>query len=135
MEIKKVNWKDKDTIKTVTEESSSYNEVLKKLGLKPVSSNVRTLKKYLEKYNINTSHFSFTKDDGSKYNVVKGNEPMFKMEGVLKDPSQGLRVELDWNKAFVDYLKQVGFRGDTDEVIVGQWLNDMYKPLGDRMIN
>lgn len=135
----KVNWADKDNLENIVNNSTSYNQVLKSLGIKVIGSNVKTLKKYIEKYDINVSHFTYLKEenivDNVSYNIINGNEPRFKLEGILKDPARGLRVELDWNEEFVNYLKQVGFTGSNDEEIVGKFLQDMYKPLGQRMQN
>lgn len=135
MKQKKVNWNDKESLEGIVKKSSSYNEVLKNIGLKTVSSNTRTLKKYLEKYNISTSHFDYAKDkhDPTNFVVKEGNEPWFKMEGRIRNPSEGVRIELDWSEEFISFLKQVGFKGATDEEIFGRWLNDIYKPLGSRM--
>lgn len=46
-----------DTLRDITEESRSINEVLIKLGLVPSGHNNKTFKKYRDLYNIDTSHF------------------------------------------------------------------------------
>lgn len=139
MSTKKVNWNNKNELEIIIKNSTSYNQVLKTLGVKTIGSNVKTLKKYIEKYNLNTSHFTYKKEeskiDNVPFNIITGNEPKFKMEGILKDVTKGLRVELDWNAEFIDYLKQLGFHGGSEEELVGSFLNEMYKPLGNRMKN
>lgn len=42
-----------------------------------------------------------------------------------KDGPNGLSMELDWNDAFVQMLKQTGYSGETDELIVEQWFEDV----------
>ena len=39
-------------------ESDSYNEILVKTGRVKASSNIKTLKRYIELYNIDVSHFT-----------------------------------------------------------------------------
>lgn len=129
---KKTNWTDKEQLKRLVADSSSYNEVLKKLNLKPVTSNSKTLKKYILKYKIDTSHFSFEKT--KDYDVKDGHEPWFKLNAVLHRPQEGLRVELDWNAEFVSFLKKVGFTGENEEEIIGKWLNMLYRPLSEKMV-
>ena len=51
-----VDWQNRELVKLLVSESTSYSEVLKRVGLTP-SSNMVTLKKYIDKYDIDTSHF------------------------------------------------------------------------------
>jgi len=53
----KVNWKDENLIKTTVQRSYCYRDVLRNLGLKSKGGNNRTLKKWIEKYKIDISHF------------------------------------------------------------------------------
>jgi hypothetical protein len=38
--------------------------------------------------------------------------------------------ELDWNKYFIEDLKRAGYNGETDEVIVDQWFQDLCRNIG-----
>lgn len=49
-------WTKKE-VQDAVKSSVSYAETLKKLGLQPRGSNYRTLKKYIGKFKINTSHY------------------------------------------------------------------------------
>jgi hypothetical protein len=42
-----------------------------------------------------------------------------------KNGPNGLSIEMDWNDAFVQMLKQTGYNGETDEIIVEQWFEDV----------
>jgi len=141
-EKKKVNWKDKEKISDIVRNSSGYNDVLKKLGIKPVSSNSRTLKKYIEKYKISTQHFAYVKSEHieeaetvSTYDVVEGNEPWFKIVGTKPSVEFGIYTDIEWNEAFIEFLKNVGIRGESEEDIIGLYMSDLYRPLGERMIS
>lgn len=48
----------KENLEILVKESFSLAEVLRKLGLRDVGSNFITLKKYINKYNLNTEHFT-----------------------------------------------------------------------------
>jgi hypothetical protein len=55
--MNKVDWKDDNYIRELCEASTNYSEVCRKLGIIP-QSNMRTLKKYIERYDIDVSHFN-----------------------------------------------------------------------------
>lgn len=48
---------DKDTLSKLVEESGSIRQVLAKLGLKEAGGNYSNIKKRIEQFNIDTSHF------------------------------------------------------------------------------
>ena len=51
----------KDNLKPIIEDSYSYYETLRKLKLQEIGENYYTLKKYIERYEININHF-YTKE-------------------------------------------------------------------------
>ena len=51
------------------------------------------------------------------------------------DPVKGLVIELDWNDAFVQYLKDSGFEGRDEETIVHKWLSVLYQDMISRLEN
>lgn len=69
----KVDWSDEEYIKKLCNESYSYSEICNKLELIP-QSNIRTLKKYILKYDINIDHFEPYKN--RKNNPIKKQELM-----------------------------------------------------------
>lgn len=48
------------------------------------------------------------------------------------NPRQGY-MELEWNPAFVVFLKQHGYQGKNDEEIVDQWFTELCKNIGAQM--
>lgn len=48
----------KENLESVVKESFSLAEVLRKLGRHDCGGNYKTLKKYIDKYNLDTSHFT-----------------------------------------------------------------------------
>lgn len=73
----------KDKLEQIVNESYSFAEVLRKIGLRDVGSNFKTIKKYVEEYNIDTSHFK-----GQTWNKGMSNTDYAaynKLENILKE--------------------------------------------------
>lgn len=62
-----------------------------------------------------------------------GTEPWIEIKSADHDPVRGIHIELDWNVAFVQYLKDGGFTGRDDEIIVQKWLAFLYEDLITRL--
>jgi len=61
--------------------------------------------------------------------VVKDAEPWVDIKGAIEDPEHGIKMELDWNDAFVTYLRDNGITGADDEVVVQKWIALLYRDL------
>ena len=73
----------KDKLEQIVSESYSFAEALRKIGLRDVGSNFKTIKKYVEEYNIDISHFR-----GQTWNKGMGNTDYAaynKLENILKE--------------------------------------------------
>jgi hypothetical protein len=70
------------------------------------------------------------KETGIDYNST---EPEVAIVSSGLDPARGIKLELDWNDAFIQYLKGSGFDGVDDETIVQKWLATIYKDLALRI--
>ncbi len=46
---------------------------------------------------------------------------------------EGVKTELDWNVAFVDYLRGEGVNGIDDEEVVQKWVTLLLRDMADRM--
>jgi hypothetical protein len=49
-----------------------------------------------------------------------------------ENPNQGF-MELEWNKAFIVFLRKHGYEGATDEEVVDKWFTDLCKNIGGQM--
>lgn len=67
---KKFDWQDEQRVRALVQESISQSDVLRKMGLVP-ASNAVTLRKYISKYNIDTSHFDPTHRPESRNGSTK----------------------------------------------------------------
>lgn len=73
----------KDNLEQIVRESYSFAEVLRKIGLRDVGSNFKTIKKYIGEYNIDTSHFrGQTWNKGMGYTDYAAYN---KLENILKE--------------------------------------------------
>lgn len=46
---------------------------------------------------------------------------------------EGVKVELEWNEAFVDYLRGNGIKGADDEQVVQKWVTLLLRDMADEM--
>ena len=51
------DWKNKKVLEETIAKSNCIADTLRNLGLNPNGSNPKTLKKYIDKYSIDISHF------------------------------------------------------------------------------
>lgn len=68
-------------------------------------------------------------------NAKESNEPWVNVVSTDFDennPRQGF-MELEWNQAFVQFLKKHGYEGKTEEDIVDRWFTDLCKNIGAQM--
>jgi len=64
--------------------------------------------------------------------IKKSSEPWVDVIG-FTETNSGVRVELDWNDAFVIYLKENGVTGADDEQIIQKWVALLLRDIADRM--
>ena len=62
----------------------------------------------------------------------ESDEPYVEIIGEKFDSEGGVGLRLDWNQAFVKYLKDNGFSGPTDEAIVDNWVTSLGRQAADR---
>lgn len=65
-----------------------------------------------------------------EYATIKG-ESWFKVKNVefsISNPQEG-NFELDWNSDFIAFLIKNGFKGDSEEDIIGMWFNTLIKNI------
>lgn len=63
----------------------------------------------------------------------EGSDPWVEVTSADYSAAKGIQVNLDWNEAFVKYLRDNGFDGDNDEVVVQKWLLLLYRDMAMNM--
>lgn len=66
----------------------------------------------------------------AKYNST---EPWVEIKSADFNELKGVHIELDWNEAFIEYLKSSGIKGPDDETIVQKWLAMLYRDLDAKL--
>jgi hypothetical protein len=89
---------EKEKLEKLVSESNSYSEVTKKLGLEPYYGNRQTVKKYITKYDINTSHFG-------NYSSRKGFKQLSLDEILIKNSVYNNNTHLK-NRLYKNGLKE-----------------------------
>jgi hypothetical protein len=60
-------------------------------------------------------------------------EPYVSIIGEHVDPVNGIEIALDWNTEFITYLKQHGYTGTSDELVVQKWLQSLYVDISSKL--
>jgi len=64
--------------------------------------------------------------------MYASSEPWVELQSWADTP-QGVKVELEWNDAFVAYLKSQGISGTDDDQTVQKWVALLLMQINDRM--
>lgn len=59
----------------------------------------------------------------------EGKEPWVEIKSADHSEVRGIQIELDWNPAFIQYLKENGITGRDEETAVQKWLAFLYQDL------
>lgn len=62
-----------------------------------------------------------------------GKDPWVEIKSAEFNDVKGIQIELDWNDAFVGYLRDNGIAAREDDAVVQKWLLMLYKDLIDRL--
>ncbi|PPD55737.1 MAG: hypothetical protein CTY12_00325 [Methylotenera sp.] len=60
-------------------------------------------------------------------------EPWVEVVGESIDPVRGIQIKLDWNDAFIQYLKENGITGKDEDTAIQKWLALLYHDLVDNL--
>jgi len=59
-------------------------------------------------------------------------DPWVDFVGTVRETEHGQRIELEWNDAFIDYLRASGLMGSSDEQIVQQYITLLLRDMTDQ---
>jgi hypothetical protein len=77
----------------------------------------------------------FAKKEEPGKNWKESKEPQVRVVNTDFDennPRQGF-MELEWNPAFITFLKEHNYQGNNEEEIVDKWFTDLCKNIGQQM--
>ncbi len=64
--------------------------------------------------------------------MKESSDPWVDIQGWVQT-DQGIRVELDWNDAFVDHLKTEGVTGADDDQVVQRWVTLLLRDMTTKL--
>lgn len=64
--------------------------------------------------------------------MKESEDPWVEIEGWV-ETAQGVRVELEWNDAFVSYLRDQGITGTDDDQVVQRWVAMLLYDMANQM--
>lgn len=60
-------------------------------------------------------------------------EPWVEIKGIVEDPEKGIKIELDWNDAFVKHLRASGYKGADDDSVIQRYVAVLSKQVAGDM--
>lgn len=66
--------------------------------------------------------------------MKNSEEPWVEVRAIVHDPKLGIKVDMDWNDAFIVYLKQNGFTGVDDDQIIQKYIAILMKNMVDEHV-
>lgn len=64
--------------------------------------------------------------------MKESSDPWVEIQG-WTETAHGVRIELEWNDAFVLYLKEQGVTGADDDQVVQRWITLLLRDMADQM--
>lgn len=60
-------------------------------------------------------------------------DPWVEVVGAVENTPEGVRIALEWNDAFVAYLKNQGINGTDEETVVQHWVTLILRDMAEQM--
>lgn len=76
---------------------------------------------------------TFKQQEEEKRSRYESKEPWIEILSSGEDSDKGMRMDLDWNKAFIDYLAENGISAPTEEEAVQLYLSLLYRDMAYRI--
>ena len=64
--------------------------------------------------------------------MKESDEPWVDFVGNVRDMKEGQRLEMDWNDAFIKYLRDNGIEGSDDEQVVQKYISLLLRDMTDQ---
>jgi len=107
------------------------NKVKVWLGVDILKTELEKLRK--EKSALENEVEVFRKAEAADAEKYDSPNPWVELRSADFDETRGTRIELDWNDAFIQQLKESGIKGSCDEEFVQKWLAFLYQEVIQRL--
>ena len=64
--------------------------------------------------------------------MMKSDEPWVDFVGNVRDTTEGQRLQMNWNNAFIDFLREIGITGADDEQVVQKYITALLYDMSER---
>jgi len=64
--------------------------------------------------------------------MMKSDEPWVDFVGNVRDTQEGQRLQMNWNNAFIDFLREIGIAGADDEQVVQKYITALLYDMSER---
>lgn len=76
------------------------------------------------------AELTILREQSAQYESKRNSpEPWVEVTGESIDPVKGIEIRLDWNEAFIQYLKENGITAKDEDMAVQKWLALLYQDL------
>jgi len=113
-----------------------YNENLKiqMHDIDTLKNDIEELTMRLNEQQITLNKFSAFVDKQEKEEKRKrakydSDEPWVEMKNVVDSENGGIKMEMDWNDAFIKHLRSNGFAGENDDILIQQYISVMSQQI------
>lgn len=134
-EQSKINAEVKDVDERLNESNVLTPELIDAIK-KQVTSEIVEEMKEQKVYEQREREIRHEAEDLERANYIakmkESDEPWCEMDSKVRDTEHGSRVELEWNDAFIVYLKASGLTGTDDEQIIQQYLTLLLRDTVDK---
>ena len=97
---------------------------------------VTELEKVNEELESANEELAVHREQLSKFDDKRNSpEPWIEVIGDSIDPVRGLILKLDWNDAFIQYLKENGITGQDEDTAVQKYLALLYQDQAEKVEN
>jgi hypothetical protein len=107
------------------------NWLKKALGINGLEQQLSTLQ--TERDNLQQELAVFRKKEEANKAKYDSKDPWVEIRSADFSDVRGFRIELDWNEAFVQHLKESGIKGSNEEETVQKWLALLYQNLIEKL--
>ena len=73
------------------------------------------------------------KHDAYITKMKESKDPWVEVIGAVEDTAQGVRIALEWNDAFVQYLQSQGVNGTDEGQVVQHWVTLILRDMAEQM--
>ena len=93
-------------------------DIFRSKEVQQLKEQIQQLQQTVEQQNATIAEFT-AKEELQKRDDSK---PWVQITGDSFDTTKGIRLSMDWNEAFIDYLDDIGIKGPTENVAAQRWL-------------